>query len=1711
MNRYSNLSPQSRNLPLIRIVSSPDEKDSLILSLQSKLQSLESKYSKFVEKCSTILKSEALRAEAKDYFSEHSSSVRFSPEPAGQIPLEEHEKLLNILKEIQEGILTRQHMSDISALTGRSLDLLLKRFKSSSKHTELIQSTFRDLNRALLEAMMQKEDIVKLAVQGCLVKFQEFDKVLEDSIRALKTERKLKECQEKYKRSQEDISLLSNKVKEQKEALRKANEDYLKLKTQVHPLSQSELSSPQNLMRSLYSTNPRSRCSSPHTPEAEIKKLRQTNQNLNHRVKVLSQQNTVLQHYKRTSASSEPKDFYEYEKKEIQGQLKALQYKLTGFEKVAKSLIDSSIRAELEVIGQCKIKEYPGADKDHSQDESCAHTPLSLLELDQVQKNLEAAEQEKRFLAESLKKEQTKNMETAALLGEKEKKIKKLNEEIERLCRTVEEGKANSIKWRIEKEDFEVAVKDLKEIIKELTDKVKDCQAQVEAKDSEVREWSGKFRLGEEERAKAAALLAKHKENEKKLEENLRKWGEDYAKMQEVISNTKNIEKTLEVNQVTVRFNKRVQELEEKIGELWEKEGRTANENKNLVALQEKLLRENNNLNEKLNKTESDLNQELQLMAQSLETSQKDAKKAKSELDAFKKLMEKLITEKDKIISSFELKNHENFQLSCDLSDLKLKHERLLSQNEECRVQQLELSKKLAEIQGVAQAKDKTIEDSDQENKKTSIKVRNLNDNLHEFQKLIKETTIKLKQSEDQNSKLQSKLEKFQLQIAESEKTEEELLHSIEERNKLIEKLGKDLQSSSLIEDKLVEYQKRIQELADEKQNLVKKIDQLEQQILNKDKIIELKEKKIEELAKAHKSVSDQVCQMETKANFVDVVKRLELKEREIKEFEIKLEKSEENLMKLGMDLDQQSLLIDNLKAQIKGKEQESFEFKVQISKSKETENQNKLLKSQIDAVGTELKEAISEAEEKQVIIEELESQISTLNEEYKFDIDQSKTKINELEANVKNLKQELKDSKKVLTESGQESNKKFHHLEKENERLRMRETEMNEKYKKLSEESSSLQRQIDEQDGKLFKIKKKLSNFKNGSISMEFNKLKTQFLDFRKSIHTILSDFSKSSDASDLYIAISAKFQISKALADKALSSLKQKNEMLIGKVDKLNSQNYQLSNDLTSKVQEMEHLLIDSSSLKGKLASLETEISRLQKTETQNQQLIDKLNTSLIKVDSLKSNNFDLITELERFKKLNFETSSINEKLSLHINKLNTENQQLKNDLEVYSVKLIEKTKQIEILSDKQQTVKNDQIDSKDYEKQLKLKKQELHQIHSEAQGLQKKVDEKNKVIEELSKKCNLLRVENEKSVKDSKALVSELSSCKEKLEDKENSIRRLNDTVVDLEKLLQSSQRNEEELRIVLSRNESHDIKGLQNSDDRLGLPPRPDKRCMQKQSCSALAPPLSPYPGLSKGNSFNSPSDTSDKLVQFTEEMNITPCKVLKVIKVQNKKWVLCQDDEGDYVWKNETGLHISGAENLLEAEEDIEEIRAALGEYFKGSIISAIQLLREKAENQDFSVHLNNEEKLEVASHSFREELFDVGLDISKIELKLQEHQDIDKVTQELNNKFEEINNKNKKLEKKRRKLSLFKEQMNVLKEQMRKELDLKKDIEIKLESTKAIDTNYLKQVFGNLVSKLKVEKGIEDLLLPIFKILDFTQDEVNKVQYLRKGGKGIKK
>ena len=112
----------------------------------------------------------------------------------------------------------------------------------------------------------------------------------------------------------------------------------------------------------------------------------------------------------------------------------------------------------------------------------------------------------------------------------------------------------------------------------------------------------------------------------------------------------------------------------------------------------------------------------------------------------------------------------------------------------------------------------------------------------------------------------------------------------------------------------------------------------------------------------------------------------------------------------------------------------------------------------------------------------------------------------------------------------------------------------------------------------------------------------------------------------------------------------------------------------------------------------------------------------------------------------------------------------------------------------------------------------------------------------------------------------------------------------------------------------------------------------------------------------------------------------------------------------------------------------------------------------------------------------------------------------------------ELTIKEEKIEKKKRTLQLHREQITVLKEQLRKNgeeinglrLEIK-ELEGKLQSSMAINLPYLKQIYANLITKIKVDKGTEDLISILFKILDFSNEELDKIQQQRKGFKKLSK
>jgi hypothetical protein len=257
---------------------------------------------------------------------------------------------------------------------------------------------------------------------------------------------------------------------------------------------------------------------------------------------------------------------------------------------------------------------------------------------------------------------------------------------------------------------------------------------------------------------------------------------------------------------------------------------------------------------------------------------------------------------------------------------------------------------------------------------------------------------------------------------------------------------------------------------------------------------------------------------------------------------------------------------------------------------------------------------------------------------------------------------------------------------------------------------------------------------------------------------------------------------------------------------------------------------------------------------------------------------------------------------------------------------------------------------------------------------------------------------------------------------------------------------------------------------------------------------------PVPLKSKTCSVSSNANSIKKSI-YTDELNLTPLKLLRVIKHAGRKWALVSTEDGGQIWKEE--IEIPGV-NLEEEPEDIDEIKDVLGEYYKGNIVVAIQDLLKKIDEVNYSFH-PEDNKFDLISQSFRGEIFDAGLELSKIDIRLHDGENYEQLSQELSAKINEIVVKDKKIEKKKRTLLLHKEQILVLKDQLRKNQERINE----LEAAAGINLPYLKQVFVSFIVKIKVEKVYEDQVGIMFKVLGFSADETAKIQIQRKGGKKL--
>ncbi|OMJ68810.1 hypothetical protein SteCoe_33631 [Stentor coeruleus] len=409
MRKYSNVSPRSRQSPMSKLTPVQEETNCLVFDLQNKLMNLEVKYSKFVDKCSSLLKSNELKAETKEFFSSFSSSIRLSPDFTQGIKYlgnENNDQLLDALKDIEEGNLLKYLMKRVSEIVMLSQDGIFKLLVGREKIQNKVKDMLNQMLGEIWQVLFDNENSLQGVFRICLQKIGEIDK-FQDRKNGFnyKNLNKIAALKESLHKSEQSCKFLEQKLKEQNKCLKKIFQDQKELKNRIftHSVLENRRQS-QNSFRNtpeyLLLNSSRSITESPNPDSTEkLAKLRQKNQKLKLIIKNLSKQNSALQslNQKYLLPNETKPDSYEIEKKEIQGQLKSLQEKLMGFEKIAKNLIDSSIKTEFSLVSKGekskkKSGKYMIVD---SPEISLINSHCSLLDADQMIKNFEIIEKEK--------------------------------------------------------------------------------------------------------------------------------------------------------------------------------------------------------------------------------------------------------------------------------------------------------------------------------------------------------------------------------------------------------------------------------------------------------------------------------------------------------------------------------------------------------------------------------------------------------------------------------------------------------------------------------------------------------------------------------------------------------------------------------------------------------------------------------------------------------------------------------------------------------------------------------------------------------------------------------------------------------------------------------------------------------------------------------------------------------------------------------------------------------------------------------------------------------------------------------------------------------------------------------------------------------------------------------------------------------------------
>ncbi|CAG9325223.1 unnamed protein product [Blepharisma stoltei] len=1037
--------------------------------------------------------------------------------------------------------------------------------------------------------------------------------------------------------------------------------------------------------------------------------------------------------------------------------------------------------------------------------------------------------------------------------------------------------------------------------------------------------------------------------------------------------------------------------------------------------------------------------------------------------------LNKELNEKNQIIS----------QLTDDLNKESSEKNQIISKLTE------DLSKELNEKnQIISKLNEDLIKESNEKNQLISKLTEDFNKESNEKNQIISKLTEALNKSNEKNKKISKLSEDLNKEINEKtqiiSKLTEDLHKESSEKNQVISKLIEDLNKESNEKNQIIsKLTEDLNKESNEKNQIISKLtEDLNKESNEKNEIIKKLSEDLNDHSIAMSKLKENILESESliekyKSDIYNFRKDIQSLENQLKIKEdaiIKLQKDLTNEQQISKCLENEKVSLAHQKATEIAKISEDLEEEKKSNDSlcmklieiKEKHEITLEEKDQLSNYNKKLSKNTEKLEEKienhERTISHQETTINELKEVIGSNKDLLKDKLVEVEARLQEAESQLEDKEKIIAQLKEEAN----HFDNKLKSL-------NGTIEDLKIENDNLDKKIDEikrtKDEEILLNNKKFSDEKALLVShvsgykLKLNNLKGNLSDIAKEI-----------------------------------KEFKEENNLMISQIiDKSDKRNKEFSNIILKKDEEI------------KLSKKEI-LEEFEKNSALNEQ-INQLHIKLYEGQTKSAGWSDL--------KENFEKSI--KSLREDNENLRDINKKISNELEAW------KRNYEEIY--KKNVSNRDTID--------KLT-EENHSLQLEISNKNQKIEESSKILSSFKEESNNAKNDLEKEIERLQSLIEISLSSKpnENKDDLEDEIKYLS---LDIIKSNLIAVESESDIQIIRTCIDSYiQISELLKSELSNELSTAENLKMLIKFYNENISKSPSRSPTLDTKEPYI--SQLKDLKTQITnlvqenkslkahsrkqsrdfEDPDLNPCSVpiviAKCVKVDGIKWVLVKESDGNYIWYQENQLSLSHEVN--ESEEDIDEIKTALGEYYQGSILKSIYVLKQQSsppkkteakESQtecifgDVFGEISHIKDTPFVSVDFENE-FEIYL-TSEVESESNSSNlksDLEKIKHELEKKTIKY------LEKKRR-LKLNQEQIDILKQQIRendakiKQLEQIRENDAKIKQLESIDLNYLKNLFSELIKGTPpLANDVERIVKIFYKILNFSQSEEDNIQNERK-------